>query len=256
MPDNDAGDALVESEFYFSIVPEFVVDCGKPRAIQVYAILARYADREGTAFPGRPLIAERAQCSIDTVDRALRELEALKAIEVQRTKKPDGSYERNVYTLLQRLVGAVGGGRTVAGGGSRNGAGGVTAPTRTQLETTNESQVNDIASAAQNAWWDALEAVFGYRPIGPEKALWGRLVKHIAEAGDSPDEIARRAALWLVGPVWEGRQAPPRLTPAALLKHWQWLGSKVASATGAELSSWRAEYKRGERERNIEGGTQ
>ncbi len=248
MPDNDAGDARVESEFYFSIVPEFVVDCGKPRAIQVYAILARYANREGTAFPGRPLIAERAGCSVDTVDRALRELEALNAIRVERTKKKDGSYERNVYTLLQ-------GGRTVPGGGSRNGAGGVVAPTRTQLHPDNESQGNDIASAAQNAWWDALEAVFGYRPIGPEKALWGRLIKHIMEAGDAPDEIPRRAALWLVGPVWEGRQTPPRLTPAALLKHWQWLGSKVASATEAELSGWRAEYKKLERERNIEGAT-
>jgi len=250
MSDNDAGDARVEAEFYFSIVPEFVVDCGNPRAIQVYAILARFANREGTAFPGRPLIAERADCSIDTVDRALRELESMKAITVARTKKEDGSWERNVYTLLQ------GGGRVGAGRGDRASEGRVAVPARTQLEPVNESQLNDIASAPQNAYWDALEALFGYRPIGAEAALWGRLIKHIEAAGDLPDEIPRRAGLWLVGPVWEGRQAPPRLTPAALLKHWQWLGSKVASATESELAGWRAEYKRLERAKNIEGGTQ
>ncbi len=123
------------------------------------------------------------------------------------------------------------------------------------IETDNESHVELLASAPQNAWWDALESVFGYRPIGAEAALWGRLVKHIQEAGDSPDEIPRRAALWLVGPVWEGRQTPPRLTPGALLKHWQWLGSKVASASEAELASWRDEYKKLERAKNIEGAS-
>ncbi len=243
----------VGADLYFSIVPEFVVDCGNARAIQVYAIIARYTNAEGVAWPGRGTLAERAGCGKDTVDRAVTVLVEMGAITVERTKKEDGSYETNHYTLIYAKV--QGGSRTHTTTPSRTTAEGVAAPTRTQLETDNESHVELLASAPQNAWWDALESVFGYRPIGAEAALWGRMVKHIQEAGDSPEEIPRRAALWLVGPVWEGRERIPRLTPGAFLKHWQWLGSKVASASEAELASWRDEYKKLEVAKNIEGAT-
>ncbi len=248
-PTVDATEAKVEAEFYFSIIPEFVVDCGKPRAIQVYAILARYSNAVKQAWPGRALIATRASCSVDTVDRALRDLESIKAIRVDRSKKEDGSYENNVYTLL-----ATEGGRTHAATPNRTTAEGVPAPARTQLKPLNESQGNDIATASQDDFWDALEGVFGYRPIGSEAALWGRIIKHVEAAGDPPAEIPRRAALWLVGPVWEGRQPIPRLTPAALLKWWQWLGSRIATASASDLNGWRDEYNRQMTIKRIEEG--
>ena len=61
----------LDADAYFSIVPEFVVYSANPRAIQIYAILARYTDNQNKAFPSRSTLARLAGCSEDTVDRAI-----------------------------------------------------------------------------------------------------------------------------------------------------------------------------------------
>lgn len=245
-----------DADAYFAVVPEWVVYCGDPRAVQLYAILARHANHDGVCWPGRRRLAEKAECSTDTVDRAVKLLEKIGAIEVTREKDEHGQWKVNRYKLytsapMQR------GSRTDAATPSRASADRVVAPVPTQLKPENESQVEPSAPAAQVAdrdgYWDQLEAVFGYRPIGAETALWGRIIKLVRETGDQPEEISRRAALWMVGPVWADRQAPPRLTPGAFFKHYQWLGSRMASATPQELESWRAEYKKADIVSNIEG---
>ena len=68
------------------------------------------------------------------------------------------------------------------------------------------------------------------------------------DLGDDPAEIVQRAAAWTVGDVWQGWKVPPRLTPAALLKHYQWLGSDVAQASEAELDAWRMQWRRASRQ--------
>ncbi len=62
----------LDADAYFSIVPEFVVYSANPRAIQIYAILARYTDNQNKAFPSRSTLARLAGCSEDTVDRAIK----------------------------------------------------------------------------------------------------------------------------------------------------------------------------------------
>ena len=66
----------------FAIVPEWLLDSGvSGNGVKLYALLARYADDStGRATPKRRTLAKRMGCSVDTVDRVLRELEGLGAI--------------------------------------------------------------------------------------------------------------------------------------------------------------------------------
>jgi DNA-binding transcriptional MocR family regulator len=66
----------LESELYFSILPEWVLDADlSDKAIRLYAVLARYADhRTHEAFPSRETLAQRMRCSARSVDRAALEL--------------------------------------------------------------------------------------------------------------------------------------------------------------------------------------
>lgn len=90
----------IQVDVRFSIVPEWLLDSSvSDKALRVYAILARYADNETMqAFPSRETIAERARCHVKTVDRALDELIAVKAITKKHRKTGNG-FSSNIYTV-------------------------------------------------------------------------------------------------------------------------------------------------------------
>src|SRR4051794_12052249 len=62
---------------------------GSDAAFRLYAVLARYGNTSGVRMPGRALLARRLRKSVDTVDRALRELTAADVLEIER--RHDGS---------------------------------------------------------------------------------------------------------------------------------------------------------------------
>jgi hypothetical protein len=69
----------------FAMVPEWLIDTPglTPSAFMVYAVLALHADRNtGRAHPSRTKIAERIGASKATVDRALKLLSDIGAIEI------------------------------------------------------------------------------------------------------------------------------------------------------------------------------
>ena len=105
----------------WSIVPEWVLDAEiSDRAVRLYALLGRYADSGGESFASRRTIAERLRCSVNSVDRALAELVALKALKVEERRRANGSQSSNLYTL--RMVSPLGRGVPTGGeGGSRTG---------------------------------------------------------------------------------------------------------------------------------------
>jgi hypothetical protein len=86
----------LESELYFSIIPEWVIDSVlSDKAIRLYVVLARFADnRTHEAFPSRETLAKRMRCSARSVDRAAQELLNVGAI----TKKQRHNSSL-VYTL-------------------------------------------------------------------------------------------------------------------------------------------------------------
>lgn len=90
--------------------------------------------------------------------------------------------------------------------------------------------------APRNELWDALEAVFGYRPRLPQECkLWGRICKDLREGGATPAEVLAAARAW-------PRLFPgATLTPTALVKHFSaLLAPQPAQMTPARLTLLRA----------------
>lgn len=66
----------------FALVPEWFLRCRpSPKALYVYTWLARYADTKGSTFPSRRTLANACNMSVASVDRALKELQKMGAVE-------------------------------------------------------------------------------------------------------------------------------------------------------------------------------
>jgi len=83
LPHTGREDLLVEQRF--AVVPEWMLDSTvSDTAFRLYAILARYGNTSGVRMPGRALLARRLHRSVDTVDRALKELTAAGILTIER----------------------------------------------------------------------------------------------------------------------------------------------------------------------------
>ncbi|WP_353958401.1 helix-turn-helix domain-containing protein [Bacillus sp. DX4.1] len=68
----------------------------------VYVILCKYADYETkTSYPSVSRIAKECMCSENTVRTAIRKLEELRLVKVEKRVRDDGKGQTsNLYTLL------------------------------------------------------------------------------------------------------------------------------------------------------------
>lgn len=90
----------IRSTDYFAIVPEFVLYAPiSSNAVRLYAILNRFANSQGRAWPSRKTLAELMQCSTATIDRAKDELVEIDALTVEHRTGPAGDPSSNLYTL-------------------------------------------------------------------------------------------------------------------------------------------------------------
>jgi len=88
---------------YFSIIPHWVIFSGvSSGAIHLYAVIAKYADYDThEAFPSRKTLAKGIGKSPDTVDRHIKELEAIGALNVTKRKLPGTQgNQTNIYELV------------------------------------------------------------------------------------------------------------------------------------------------------------
>lgn len=85
----------------FALIPEWAeVRIVDGTAMRLYVRLARkYADRERHAFPFEDELARELGCSESTVKRCVRILREADVLIVDRERKADGSYGRNLYYL-------------------------------------------------------------------------------------------------------------------------------------------------------------
>jgi len=85
----------------FALIPRWMIDAPvSDGAVRLYAILADHADRDGSCWPGRALLADRLRASKQTVDRRLSELEAAGAIVVHRRGgAPGDPWRSNLYEV-------------------------------------------------------------------------------------------------------------------------------------------------------------
>ncbi len=79
----DVEDLVLED--HFAMVPEWILDAAlSDCAVRLYAVLLRYGQSSGARMPARSTLAGRLhKRSTDTVDRAMRELVAAGAVQVE-----------------------------------------------------------------------------------------------------------------------------------------------------------------------------
>lgn len=185
--ENDATAGVLNVEERFAIVPEWLLDADvSDTAIRLYAVLLRYGQSSGARMPGRATLARRMRRkSVDTVDRAMRELVAIGAVVVehrydgpQRLTNRYHLHARQPNTLRGVSEATDGGGRadaatpdesdqpdpTDAAGGGRKYAAGVAAPVRHNpkhfTQSTTTSPQPPTASPDENNLWRAEEERF------------------------------------------------------------------------------------------------
>jgi hypothetical protein len=85
----------------FAIVPDWILRSAiSDRALRLFALLARHANRESNeAFPLRSTLASALKVSVDSVDRACRELVTIGAVHVEARHDAAGDRTSNIYRL-------------------------------------------------------------------------------------------------------------------------------------------------------------
>lgn len=143
----------------YAMVPEWLLATDvSANAIRLFAVLAaKYADREGLAYPSRRRLREdMGNVSLDTIDRAVADLVRIQALTVEPRRSDDGDPTSNLYTIhfarsSQGVLDLPIGSRTVAATGSRKDAEGVAAPVRTKPDPSTQSDFEPDLSRAPRA---------------------------------------------------------------------------------------------------------
>lgn len=92
----------------FVIVPEWIIDAEiSALAVRTWAVLRSYADNDtGLAWPSRSTIARRCGVSVDSIDRALKELVKAKTVKIIRRRGKNGEPLTNLFRLVIHTVAA------------------------------------------------------------------------------------------------------------------------------------------------------
>ena len=221
---------VVTLEARFAMIPEWVLDAATSRGVHVYGLLMRYATKAADfsdAFPARPTLAERMQCSLSTIDRALVDLVTIGAVQIiPRFDETAGNRQTsNEYHLLFNppLVTSEEGSLVtdadpplVTGAEPLTRALSIDSP----LNDT-EGSKRAIVLLSTNPQYrtnlkNALVSVMGWDPAEMTKDGWGRIeaaAKQLSDIGADPAEIPYRAGNYLVN-------NPGKLTPNALAVNW------------------------------------
>lgn len=137
----------------FAIVPTWVIGGVSPLALKVYCALATFADGNGTCFPSRAKIGERAGVSPATVKRMVSELKKFGAIE--RTPRfVDGRQTSNDYLVIQ--VDPAGVPRETEGGADHD-PGGVSTDPAELDQVTKPKELPPISPPATRAPLEAIQ---------------------------------------------------------------------------------------------------
>ena len=154
--------SLVVEDHHFAIVPEWVITAQvSDAAFRVYSMLLRFGNTSGRRMPSRALLAGRLHRSVDSIDRALRELSSTGIVRVEhrRAGRVNLSNRYHLRTTPARANGGSRGsaatptdasardrngaatpGRAFAATPGRNPAGGVAAEVRPNPEVVTQRQ--------------------------------------------------------------------------------------------------------------------
>lgn len=189
----------VSKDVRFSTVPEWLLYADvSAYAVRVWAVLDRHADSaSGECDVSLARVAKLSRCSVNTAKKAVRELEALGAVRVTRSRlTPSGDPDTNEYQLVTSPPSSGDGGGSrddpgvghdVVGGGSPDG------PKRKPLnESLTKEPAPDGAGATRNivAFFVDCHRSRGSEPIPNHVARVGAEVKKLLAAGKCPELVA------------------------------------------------------------------
>jgi GntR family transcriptional regulator len=211
----------------FSIVPEWLLD--RPgithTGIALYALLGRYADRNGRSWPGIRTLAQRLQVSDRTIQRTLRDLEAAGALSVEVRTSSQGQ-QSNLYVLEVVTPASPPGDTTVTPPGDT--ADTLTRTSLNDIESPSDSRVTpltvepepppkDRSVGRQRALIPVLAQTVGLdlkAATTSERSDLARTAKELATVNATTEQVRSFAAWW--------HQTYPRatLTHRTFRQHW------------------------------------
>lgn len=230
----------VTADQHFAIVPEWVLYADvSAQAIRTYAVLRRYADKQGKAHPSYKTLAEMGHCSVATVRRALDELIAAGAID-KRPNYVEGRQTSNDYVVISS--------RRVLTGEQDGVVTDEHVPLVTGEQGKNQSQkepkpeLTPSAPRKRDVLFDAIQVVcFGATPLTKaELARIGVATSDIRTAFTPEDadhayaEVERRARNYV------SRWPNAALTPMALSNNWSMIGESPAAVSEDPLDYYEA----------------
>ena len=202
----------IENQIYFSIIPEWVIDCDIPAQAKVlYCVLQRYADKKtGECFPSISTLAKRMRVSDSTVKRQIKILIDIKALsKVARYDKETGEQTSNLYTVIQvpPFINDLP----------------PSSSTTYKPKSSNQSQ--DIAKQI----YAELTRAIGRKPVTKhDRGGWNKVVKDLKEANVDPRDIEAVVEAYRI--YFKGMF----ITPHAISKHWGLLKQLIEENKPAE----------------------
>jgi hypothetical protein len=215
----------------FSVLPEWVLHAAvSDRAVRLFALLGRYADRNGEAFPGRSTLAKTLRASVDTIDRAMRELVSIGAVAIDARYDDAGDRTTSLYRLRFAPPGVAAPmrlpGRTDAATGGRPPAATVAAPVRHRTIATGTIPIGTITnSSTHQAALNRFESIFwpkfprkeakkaaarAFVKLNPDDSLLAVMLEALDRQHPSnPSQLQYfpHAASWLNGERWTDKPA-------------------------------------------------
>jgi len=191
-----------------AIIPEWVLDAAiSDKAVRLYLVLARYGGTSQARFPSRPTIAARLGCDTKTVDRAMKELVDIGAVQVTPRFRENGGRSSNAYKLLVEPPGWAGAGDTGDPGEAAEMSPAIEDSVNTPTDTPSLTGQGaaDPSTAILRAWWDELVAAGEPTPAQPWPAML-QVVRAMLKAGHSEARVA-----------WALRNSPTVSTAALTL---------------------------------------
>ena len=195
----------------FEMIPHWVLEVASANAIRLYLILRRYAMNKDTCFPSRATLAEEMKVSLDTLDRAKKELIEMGAITVKGRATADGGQTSNEYTVFWYR-----GGRKSKEGGAepvRRGE-----PQTAATKETTSKQTTTLPTGFSEFWAayprreGKASAERAYRKVlstVSASALIAAAHAYAAETITREKKFIKQPATWLNGGFWDAYETTP-----------------------------------------------
>jgi hypothetical protein len=208
---------------HFAVVPQWIIlhpDLSDG-AVRMYALLRRYADRSGTAWPRISTLAEQLSKGQRTVQRHINELEKVGALRIKPHYHDDGRQGANRYIVVSENP------TLLAYGGAEDDT-----PEGDTGDTHNESHKNESQQGRRAILFDAMtQAWLGHsdhhRLTKSERGRINQAITELDRIGATGDDIIERAQ------VYRRRMPSATISPQAIARNWNSIDPGFETASHA-----------------------